>query len=88
MNQLLVDDELRSKLDDLSHGIELRDESGRVVGYFVPASSSEEADDARVSSMFSDEEIAAARNEPGGLTIEEVLSVQNGAWHQFVLVVF
>lgn len=36
MTQITVDAELRSKLLNLSEPLDLRDESGRLVGMFVP----------------------------------------------------
>ena len=74
MNTIVVDPLLRSKLNNLDSRLELRDESGEVLGYFVPASERERLLYAWAQAEFTDEEIASARREPGGLAIAEVLA--------------
>ncbi len=74
MNTIVVDRLLRSKLNNLDSRLELRDESGKVLGYFVPASERERLLYAWAQAEFTDEEIERARREPGGLAIAEVLA--------------
>lgn len=74
MNKVIIDSALRSKLQNLDSRLEFRDESGRTLGYFVPASEQQRLLYAWARTEFSDEEIERARNEPGGLSIAEVLA--------------
>ena len=74
MNKILVDPSLRSRLDNLDSRLEFCDESGKTLGYFVPASEQERLLYAWARAEFTDEEIERARGESGGLTIAEVLA--------------
>jgi hypothetical protein len=74
MIKITVDDSLRTRLSDFEKRIELCDETGRTVGFFVPASEEQRLLYAWAKDQFTDEEIEAARREPGGLSIEEVLA--------------
>ncbi len=74
MNKVIVDPTLRSKLKNLDSRIEFCDESGRTLGYFVPAAEQERLLYAWARTEFTDDEIDRARNEPGGLSILEVLA--------------
>ncbi len=74
MNKIVVDPPLRSRLDNLDSRLELCDQSGRVLGYFVPASEQRRLLYAWAQAEFTDEEIKCARQEPGGMTIAELLA--------------
>ena len=74
MIKITVDDSLRKHLSDFAARIELCDESGRTVGFFVPASEEQQLLYAWARDQFTDDEIDAARCEPGGFTIEQILA--------------
>jgi hypothetical protein len=73
MTRLIVPSSLRTQLQGLDSELELCDESGRTLGYFVPSALDERALYDRIRSEFTDEEIEAARRQPGGRTTAEVL---------------
>jgi hypothetical protein len=74
MNKVVLDPLLRSRLHDLEAYIELCDESGKVLGYFVPRTEADEALHAWARQEFKEEEIEQARSESGGFSIHEVLA--------------
>lgn len=74
MIKILVDDALRAKLSDFVTRIELCDESGNTVGFFVPACEEQRLLYAWARDEFTDEEVETARREPGGFSIAEVLA--------------
>ena len=71
MNRVVLDQSLRSKLNNLDSQLELCDESGRVVGYFVPAEEHHRLLYDWAQSQFTDEELERARQEPGR-TLSEI----------------
>jgi hypothetical protein len=80
MNRLLVDDTLRKKLNELQSETEFCDQSGKVLGYFIPFVQEEvrSAQDKKslsdwISTQISDEELERRAQEPAGLTTAEVL---------------
>ncbi|MFQ5734726.1 MAG: hypothetical protein ACE5KM_22560 [Planctomycetaceae bacterium] len=73
MNKVIVDEELRTRLQNLDVQIEFCDETGATLGYFRPVSAEERDVYDWAKRAFSDEEIEAARNEEGGLTTQELL---------------
>jgi hypothetical protein len=74
MNKVVVDTLVRSRLDNLNSAMELCDESGVTLGYFVPASDRERALYKWVQESVADKELQSAFEEPGEYTIEEVLA--------------
>jgi len=74
MNRLVVDEPFRSKLQDLDSRLELCDQDGNTLGYFVPASERERLLYAWARGEFTDEEIQRARAEPGGFSIAQILA--------------
>lgn len=68
MSRITVDDAFRSQLDKWSVPVEVCDRTGRKLGHFVPAVSSQGADDC----PYSDEELARMRQEQGGRTLPEI----------------
>ena len=73
MNRKIVDSAIRSQLDDLGTELEFCDEAGRTLGYFVPVPDRERELYDWAKGEFTDAEIERAREEPGGLTIDEML---------------
>jgi len=73
MNRVLVDDALRTTLGELRSQVEFYDQSGRVLGYFIPTDSNSESIRNWVRSRISDEELERRAQESGGLTTAEVL---------------
>jgi hypothetical protein len=74
MNKVIVDRTLRSKLDNLDVELELCDESGRTLGYFVPADQYDRSLYDWAKAQISDEELERRLQEPGGRTTAEVLA--------------
>jgi hypothetical protein len=74
MNKVVVQATVRSQLHDLDSELELCDESGRTLGYFVPASEVEARHYEWARAQFTDEELERARGEPGGRTTAEILA--------------
>ena len=73
MNRAVVDDALRSKLDELQTRTEFCDKDGRVLGVFTPALKVDRATCDRIASLISDEELERRKKEPGGKTTAELL---------------
>jgi hypothetical protein len=70
MTQITVDPELRAKLHDFQELIEVREESGQLVGFFHPAAPS----GATATSPVSDEEIEACRQQRTGRPLSEIFA--------------
>ena len=73
MPKLTLDAALREKLGPLAGEVELCDESGRTLGFFVSPEVHHKLMYAWAKSLFSNEELARARAEPGGVTTDEVI---------------
>jgi hypothetical protein len=69
MKNLVLDDNLRSKIGDLKEGVEVRDEKGRVIGFMLPSSIVYQLIEAP---PMSDEEMERRFAEPGGKTLAEI----------------
>jgi hypothetical protein len=74
MNKVTLDPELRSKLDDLDSEFEVCDESGRTLGYYLPAERHRKLLYALARSQVSDEELAQAQGQLGGRSLAEILA--------------
>jgi hypothetical protein len=74
MSKVTLDQSLRAKLNNLDRQVEFCDESGRTVGYYVPADRHRELLYAWAKSQFTDEELKKARKQPGGRPLEEILA--------------
>jgi len=74
MNKIVVEPSLRSKLNNLDSRLELCDESGKTLGYFLPVSEQQRLLYAWARLEFGDEEIERAREEPGRFSLAEVLA--------------
>jgi hypothetical protein len=76
---ITVDMSMRSQLDNLDSPLELCDESGARLGFFLPSADRQRALYDQARAAFSDEDIERARQQTGGATTEEVLSrLRNG----------
>ncbi|MHB1036468.1 MAG: hypothetical protein ACYC35_17430 [Pirellulales bacterium] len=74
MNKLVVDEPFRSKLQCVESRLELCDDAGNTLGFFVPVSEREGMLYAWARGEFSDEEIDRARAEPGGFSLAQILA--------------
>jgi hypothetical protein len=72
MQKLVVDDDLRSKLNDLQGELEFCDASGRTLGHFVPTDLYREMLVAWSEGHISEEELNRRMNEPGGRSLHEI----------------
>ena len=73
MNRVLVDDDVRSKLDECRTQTELCDKEGRILGVFTPVADPDRKWYEWAKGRFSDEELERRCNEPGEKTTAEVL---------------
>ena len=74
MTRVVVDASLQVKLPHVDSSFEFCDESGRTLGYYVPAADQLRPLYDRARAALTDEEIERARREPRGLTTVEVLA--------------
>jgi len=74
MNRIVVDQVLRSRLRNLDARLELCDEAGIVLGYFVPASERQRLLYEWARGQFSDDELARARAQSGRFSLAEILA--------------
>jgi hypothetical protein len=74
MTRIVIDQSIRSKISNLAEQVELCDETGRTVGYFLPAGMHRALLRAWAEAQLSDEELERRRNEPGGKTLAEIWS--------------
>jgi hypothetical protein len=72
MSRVVLDSQLRSKLNGLTEQVEFCDESGATVGRFVPESLYRELLVAWSRTHLSDEELERRRQEPRGRTLAEI----------------
>lgn len=68
MNQITVDSPLKMQLAELTQSVEVVDETGRSLGYFVPAQAAVISDDC----PYSAEELALMRNAEGGRALADI----------------
>jgi hypothetical protein len=73
MTQLTLDPLLSSRFGSMDSEVELRDERGQLLGYFVPPHLHRELVLAWSRANVTDEELDAARREPGGRSLQEIL---------------
>jgi hypothetical protein len=72
MSKIVLDDELKAKLNGLDKTVEVEDTNGRLVGQFVPQEEYVKLVYAWAKSEVSDEELDRARKETGGRTLSEI----------------
>jgi hypothetical protein len=77
MNRVVVDTNVLSKLDNLSSALELCNEAGVTLGYFLPAADRQRELFDWARGAFSDDEIETARQQSGGVTTGELLARLN-----------
>ena len=73
MSHIVVDDELRAKLNGLNETVEFRDASGKAVGQFVPQDEYMRLLYAWAKTAFTDEDLDAARRSGPGKPLSEIL---------------
>ena len=72
MTSITVDQDTQAKLDKVEHAVELRDATGRLLGYFAPAVDPSEYADIDVG--VSEEELDRRSKAGGGRTLREILA--------------
>ncbi len=72
MSRVILDPELRSKLNGLNEQLEVCDEAGKTLGHFLPESLYRELLLCWSKANLSDEELARRRQEPRGRTLAEI----------------
>jgi hypothetical protein len=72
MRKLTLDSQLRGLLNGLDEQIEVCDETGKIVGYFVPEADYRQFVYAWLNAQVTDEELEQAAREPGGRTLAEI----------------
>jgi len=72
MGQIVLDQALRARLNGMTEEMQVRDESGQIVGYFVPAVAYNKLRAAILEVPFSKEAIDQFRNSGGAQTLEEI----------------
>lgn len=73
MNKVTLDGAGRLQLDDLDGEVEICDQTGRTVGYYLPVGLRDELLYAWAKSQVSEEELELARQQPGGRSLKEIL---------------
>ena len=68
MNRVTIDHNASAQLDAVSQPVEIFDESGRLLGHFVPTTSS----NLPVDCPYSDDQLAKMRSESGGRPLSEI----------------
>jgi hypothetical protein len=74
MTTVVLDDALRQRLQGLKAEIELRDETGKVVGHVLPAEKYQSLLYAWAKNRLSDEELRRRSEEPGGRSLADILA--------------
>jgi hypothetical protein len=74
MTKLIVDESLRARLEDFTESVQLCDERGHVLGYFLPAEIYDRTLYDGVEPPISDEEFRRRVSEPGGRSLAEILA--------------
>ena len=74
MNKVVLDDDLRAKLNGLNSKVEVCDTSGRTIGRFLPEDEYRRLMYDLARAEVSDAELDEARREPGGMTTPEAIA--------------
>jgi hypothetical protein len=73
MSKLVLDPALRAKLNNLDSDVEVCDESGNTIGYFLSAEWHHELLYTWAKAQVTDEELEEARRQTGGRPLEDIL---------------
>jgi hypothetical protein len=74
MTKLVVPETLRARLEDCTESVQLCDERGHVLGYFLPAEIYDRTLYDGVEPPISDEELRRRVGEPGGRRLADILA--------------
>lgn len=72
MSKLILDPDLRAKLNGLNEQVEVCDEQGTTLGRFVPEEEFLEMLTAWGKAIITDEELERRANAPGGRSLREI----------------
>jgi hypothetical protein len=72
MEQMVIDADLRARLHDLNVPLELRDETGHVLGHFTPSFRPADADELMKSCPIPEEELDRRGQSVTGRTLPEI----------------
>jgi hypothetical protein len=73
MEKVIIDPSLRSQLEEIQIQVELCDDAGHTLGYFVPARTDLRWAYTWARTAITEEELEQARRQPGARTTAEVL---------------
>jgi len=73
MQKIIIDESLRTKLNNCDTELEFLDESGKTLGFFVPPEWHHELLYAWAKAQVTDQELEEARLQPGGQPLSEIL---------------
>ncbi len=75
MGRIVLDDELRAKLQGADHGLEIADEQGNVVGHFIAEDSLSKLLEAMFPPLTAEERAEARKEmrEHGGVSTQQIL---------------
>lgn len=74
MTAIVIDKELREKLQKLGREVPLCDETGSTLGWFVPEAEYMKVLYERARHMVTDEELDQAESESGGRSLPDILN--------------
>lgn len=78
MQKVTLDSTLRARLNGLQAEVEVCDEAGQTVGYFVPADYHRQLLYAWAKAQVSPAELEEARKPAGGRSLKEILAALEG----------
>jgi hypothetical protein len=79
MSKVILDDDLRAKLNGLTETVEVCESTGRVLGFFVPRDEYLKDLYAKARAAVTDDEIERLRGQTGGRPLKEILKDLEGA---------
>ena len=74
MTPVTVDADFLARFHNLKEMLEVRDDQGRVLGYYAPLRSNGSSAYGGVEVPFAEEELARWEREPGGRSLDEILA--------------
>jgi hypothetical protein len=72
MQKIILDPALKAKLNNLEEHLEVCDESGKIVGHFLPTDAYNDMVMAWAESQITEEELERLRQEPRGRPLAEI----------------